>query len=281
MTKDIETQLPNFDWCGAKGAKWAQHLDGLERMLAPVNDALIARLSLETATRIADLGCGGGGSTQALYVRAREDASVDGFDLSPELLALARRRCAGASFHQADLQIDGPPAAPYERLASRFGVMFFNEPRAAFSNLLRWLKPGGCFAFAVWGAPVDNPWASIPRRVVESLVKVASVSPGSPGPFRYGDVNRMLDELAKAGFAEPSATTWTGTIPLGTATNADDAARFALAAFSTLAEAMERCSADDVANVQKGLAAELRGFERDALVQLPASVHLVTGLHPK
>ena len=158
-------------------------------MLAPVDPVLIHALHLDAPYRIADLACGGGGTTLEILRRAPANTIVHGFDISPTLIEVARARTLpderSIAFKVANIATATAPEEPYDRLASRFGVMFFDDPQAAFANLLDWLRPGGRFAFAVWGPLAENPWMTIVREVLAGIVDIPSSDPEAPGPFRY------------------------------------------------------------------------------------------------
>ena len=132
-------------------------------------------LELNSARWLADIGCGGGGGTRVIRAQAPSASAVSGVDVSTELIGMASRRLEGlgVTFHVADVATAPAPDRPYDRLASRFRVMFFPDPLAAFSNLARWSQPGARFAFAVWGAPADNPWVRVVREVVGGLIALA------------------------------------------------------------------------------------------------------------
>src|ERR1044071_2126465 len=132
-------------------------------------------------------------------------SSVHGFDISPAVLETARERGrshANLAFHLADVATVAPPELPYDRLTSRFGIMFFEEPLRAFTNLRRWLVPRGRFAFAAWGPLEDNPWMTSIRDVVAKLVALPPAAPDAPGPFRYARAADLLAILRSAGFDE-------------------------------------------------------------------------------
>ncbi len=155
------------DWRAARGEKWRAQCAGMEAMLTPLDEPLIRALNLDAPCRIADVGCGGGGTTLEILRRAPAGSVVHGFDLSPALIELARSRKRSdepaIAFEIADMATAAAPADAYDRLVSRFGIMFFDDPPTAFANLVRWLAPGGRFAFAVWGPPAENPWITSTR----------------------------------------------------------------------------------------------------------------------
>ena len=127
------------DWSAARGEKWRAQLAGMEAMLTPVNEPLIRALHLDASCRIADIGCGGGGTTLEILRRAPAGGVVHGFDISPALIEFARARKPsderGIAFEIADMATPTAPEKPYDRLVSRFGIMFFDDPPAAFANL--------------------------------------------------------------------------------------------------------------------------------------------------
>lgn len=285
MTKEQSKPSANmpssaFDWAGERGDKWRAQLGGMEAMLAPVDAPLIQALRLDAPYRIADVGCGGGGTTLELLRRAPSGSVVHGFDISQALIESARARAqregCPALFTQADVATTPLPGAPYERLTSRFGVMFFDDPSAAFRNLASWLSVGGRFAFAVWGRPVDNPWMSLVREAVAEVVEVPAPEPDAPGPFRYAEVDTLRTLLGQAGFTGVDVHEWRGRLAVGGGLSATDAAAFSLSAFS-LGERL--AEADDAGRraAQQSLTARFGRHAHDGVVRLEAHVHLVSG----
>lgn len=269
------------DWVEARGDRWRAHLPGIEALLAPVDEPLLRALQLDAPYRVADIGCGSGATALEILRRAPRGTTVHGFDISPPLIEAARARVphdeAAVAFEVADMAAAPLGGAPYHRLCSRFGVMFFGDPRAAFSNLHRWLAPGGRFAFAVWGRPAENPWMAIVRDVVAEVVDLPPSDPGAPGPFRYAEADQLVRLLEGAGFAELDVGRWRGALPLGGRLPPAEAARFALASFSSFAEQLATAGGDALGEAHRSLTARLRGYHHDGAVWLGASVHIVGG----
>jgi SAM-dependent methyltransferase len=271
----------NPDWAAARSDKWRRQLAGLEAMLAPITEPLIRALELTAPCRVADVGCGGGAMTLEVLHRAPCGSVGHGFDLSPALIEVARRRARASDppirFDVADMGKAAPPGGPYERLVSRLGVMFFGDPPAAFMNLRRWLVPGGRFAFAVWGPPADNEWMTATRDAVADVIDLAPVDSAGPGPFRYADAAPLLSLLERAGFVGVQVNDWRGALPIGGGLAAADAAQFALASFSSFGEQLSDAGGDAFHKAYRTLTARLARYERDGAVVMDARVHIISG----
>src|SRR3569833_482426 len=164
-----EARIPALtasDWVASRGEKWRAHAPRLEAKLRPIDAPLIGALRLDSPYRIAEVGCGGGATTLEIHRQAPAGSTVRGYDIVPGLIELARERASGSGpgidFEVANVATVRPEQ-PYDRLVSRFGVMFFDDPAAAFGNLFEWLAPGGRFAMGVWGPLADNAWMTALR----------------------------------------------------------------------------------------------------------------------
>ncbi|MDZ7640264.1 MAG: class I SAM-dependent methyltransferase [Bryobacterales bacterium] len=276
----MDEHCSNPEWNAARGKKWRSQVARMEAMLSPVDEPLIRALRLDAPCRIAEVGCGGGGTSLELLRRAPAGSVVHGFDISPALIEVARGRGTAPhvlAFDIADMGTAVPPAGAYDRLVSRFGVMLFTDPPEAFRNLLRWLASAGRFAFAVWGHPMENPWMTIVRETVAGIVDLASMDPDAPGAFRYGDVSRLLRLLDEAGYRDLEASDWRGMLPIGGELPVEEAAEFALAAFSNFAELLFEAGDRALRDSREALAQRLSPYQRDGAVRMEARVHIVTG----
>jgi SAM-dependent methyltransferase len=269
------------DWTAERGEKWRAQLAGMEAMLTPVDEPLIRALHLDAPCRIADIGCGGGGTTLEILRRAAAGSVVHGFDLSPALIELARSRKRSderaIAFEIADMATAAAPEVRYDRLVSRFGIMFFDDPPAAFANLARWLARGGRFAFAVWGRPAENPWITSVREVVAEIIDLPPTDPEAPGPFRYGDAEKLLILLDRAGFGELDVRGWRGRLPIGGELPAVEAANFALASFSSFGELLAEAGDEAFHNARQSLSACFSQHREDGAVRMEACVHIISG----
>jgi SAM-dependent methyltransferase len=270
------TQSPSSKtWAQTRGAKWRDQLDPMEAMLTPIDAPLIAALNLSGRLRIAEIGAGGGATTRAIAAAAPPGSTIEGFDISPELIEAARARVGDvAHFTLADAA-DFKPAEQFDRLASRFGVMFFEAPERAFANLLQWLRPGGTLAFAVWGPGKDVAFMASVREAVAAVIDLPQPDPDSPGPCRYGDPSGLLALLETAGLRNCAARTWRGDLLVGGGMPPDMAADFLLASSSAAAPLAE-AGVREQDRARDRLAAVCAANVRDGRVWMPARVEIIT-----
>jgi SAM-dependent methyltransferase len=268
------------DWSTTRGEKWVAQLSGMEAMLAPVDRPLIEALDLQGPSRIADIGCGGGAASIAILRSAPAGSVVHGYDLSPASIEAARGRDSGVQFHVADMTVAGPPAQLYDRLVSRFGVMFFEEPARAFSNLRRWLAPGGRFAFAVWGPREENHWRAAISEVIGQIIELPPFDAEAPGPFRYADSDKFFGVLESAGFSGLAVKDWRGSLAVGGGLPAAQAADFAIASISSFLERLTEAGPEALSSARKTLTDRFSQHLQNGIVKMDASVHIVTGTRP-
>jgi len=198
------------EWRGRVGDVWAQEWRRTDRMLAPVNVALVDQAAAFAAPlgrpRILDIGCGAGATSLAL-ADALADAEITGIDLSEPLVAVARARAGGRPglrFEVADATAWTPAAAGFDLIVSRHGIMFFDDPIAAFAHLHGLGGAGARLVFSCFRARDDNQWVASLRPIFERFAPEALAAPDSaPGPFAFGDPTRIEEILAASGFAAP------------------------------------------------------------------------------
>ena len=227
------------DWAGEMGLKWLANLDRFEQMIAPIGEAFLTHANFQSGETVVDLGCGGGATTLAIAELVGPSGKIMGVDISPDLVTAARQRAtqAGATnieFTCADASTVNLPDAPYDRLFSRFGSMFFDDPVAAFQNLHRLLRKGGRMDLAVWGPPRDNLWMMEMMGVVRNHVEVPPAVPRAPGPFAFEDLEYLQQILSGGGFTEMKTSAYEGLQPVGgVGATPEQAADFASAAMAT------------------------------------------------
>lgn len=207
MTSNRNADQAEF-WSGPAGLKWITHEEALDASLLGATDELLATAAIRPGERVLEIGAGTGANSMALARATGPTGEVLALDISAPLLARAneRRDAAGLAqltFRHADAQTADLPAGHFDVVASRFGVMFFDDSVAAFRNMGRALRPGGRLAFACWASIDENPWFRLPRDIaVARLGKVAPPPPGAPGPMAFEDIARVTAMMAEAGLAD-------------------------------------------------------------------------------
>lgn len=187
------------------GQVWVEHQALLDRLMAPIAEAVIDAAGPVNGEAVLDIGCGSGATTFAAAWRVGPTGRAVGVDISPALVELARRRAGedevdGVEFLLADAQTH-IFQHEFNAIISRFGVMFFPDPVAAFANLRQALKPGGKLAFAAWRSPEENPLSLIPLQAAAPfLPELPRFEKDAPGRFAFADPDRVRMILAQAGW---------------------------------------------------------------------------------
>ena len=189
------------DWRARTGRAWADNYALTDRALFGVTRQMLARLEALPGEIILDIGCGAG-ETALILAQSRPNARVTGLDISPDLIDAARIRGAG----HANLRFLLADAADWQAgedrpdlLVSRHGVMFFNDPVAAFGHLREQSLPGAQLGFSCFRDSASNIWAS---GLAQLLELPAPVDPHAPGPFAFADPARVQAILAAAGWQD-------------------------------------------------------------------------------
>lgn len=193
-------------WNGAMGENWARSQKALDICLAPITKSLLPWASPLPGERVLDIGCGCGGTTLMLAGAVGPNGSVTGVDISRPMLAVARGSAAAAGvsveFAEADAAVYSFDPE-FNLVFSRFGVMFFDDPVAAFVNIRRAAAPGGRLAFVCWRTMRENAWLATPlASAIDLLPPEEPGDPHDPGPFAFADNARIEHSLSTAGYCD-------------------------------------------------------------------------------
>jgi SAM-dependent methyltransferase len=189
-------------WNEVNALRWLKLREPMVRPLVPFGDAALAALDPRPGESALDVGCGFGDTTLQL---AKRTGRALGVDVAEPFIRTAQAEAAhGARYLLADAQTHRfaeVSPQPFELCFSRFGVMFFSDPAAAFRNLHAAMRSGGRFAAVVWGTWQENEWVTAPLEAARRHVLVPDPAAG-PGPFALGKPGFLEQLLHGAGFRD-------------------------------------------------------------------------------
>ncbi|MXQ09345.1 methyltransferase domain-containing protein [Alphaproteobacteria bacterium GH1-50] len=268
-------------WSGRSARGWITYEAEQDAVLAPVAEAVLARAGLLPGERVLDIGCG----TGALSVSAARVVGARGHvlacDISEPFLARAAERLA-AHPHAVTLAADAAtvdwPEPGFDAAISRFGVMFFADPPAAFANISRALLPGGRIVFAAWASAARNPFWSLPARIsAERLGHPPKTPPDTPGPMGLADLDLAVERLRAGGLQQV-----TGEEIEVTLTHPEGAGGLAalLARVGPASRTLNHFNADegDRRAVTEAITEAFGAWESPAGLALPARINLLTAV---
>lgn len=219
------------DWAGRAGDVWRENQVQLDRMLAPLGIEALKEARPAPGDEVLEIGCGAGAMTIEILSRVGDRGRVVAVDLSPQLLSRARERIAvskSVEFILGDAARAIPANSRFDLAFSRFGVMFFENPVAAFARFRNALKRGGRLVFVCWRGFHENAWATLPYETVRGLVPALEPpADGVTGPFAFGDADKVRSLLESAGFSDVSIRSFDAPLVYGESAGqlSDDAER--------------------------------------------------------
>jgi SAM-dependent methyltransferase len=272
-------------WNSTPVEQWVAYQAALDARFVAISEGLFARAAIRRGERVVDVGCGTGATTLEAAEQVGARGAVLAVDISEPLLTVARRRSAAhghghVRFLRADAQNHRFEPAAHDLLVSRFGVMFFSDPVAAFGNLRTALRPGGRLALVCWAALERNPWLALPLAAgVRRLGPPDPQPPRAPGPLAFSESGYVEEILAAAGFAE--VTIDSATVRLHGAASAAEEADFACL-LGPLARLLQGREPDPPtrALIIEEVTASFRPYESATGVLVPATVHYVQARRP-
>ena len=270
-------------WNGDMARRWLANETEMEMIASAPTALLRAAVGPRPGQRLLEVGCGGG----ALAIRLAESVAPGGtvvaIDISAPLLARATQRASGQAnleLRRADAQVADLPQASFDTVLSNFGIMFFDDPVAAFVNLRRTLKPAGRLIFVCFGPVAGNVWFSLPRAAAVARLGAPPSPPAhAPGPMAFSDTAHVTGLMRSAGFvdtrAEAHRLDWVH--PGGPAAAARLAIQLGPAAFVLRQQAG---SAADRDAIEADIARAFAAYSRADGVRLPVNVLLYQATNP-
>ncbi len=194
-------------WNGKGGDIWVNRQAHTDITLTPVTDALLAFAAPRSGERVVDIGCGCGAPTLEFARAVGPSGRVAGLDISGPMLAEGERRARTAGIANIDWRQADPATAAldeYDLLTSAFGVMFFGDRVAAFTNMRRGAASNARMALVCWRALAENPWMEVPMTAAaRHLPPRPKPVPNAPGMFAFADPDHVSDVLTAAGWTPP------------------------------------------------------------------------------
>jgi len=264
-------------WNGRAGEKWAELQVHVDAMLSPCTAELKARAQPVAGRRVLDIGCGTG-ETCAIWLDG--GATVTGLDVSGPMLAVAAARTGSkATLVKADASV-WIADAPFDLAVSRFGVMFFEDPGAAFANIAANLRPAGRLVFACWRPVEENPWVTTPMSAIRDLLPEAPPpAPHEPGPFALADKDRLTGILRRAGFADVAIDPFDFPVNLASEGGVETAVRF-LTQIGPAGRALSEASTETRSIALKRLRVALAPHEKDGRVTMAGATWMEETVRP-
>jgi SAM-dependent methyltransferase len=268
-------------WGEASGQKWVALQERIDAQISPLGLAAIDVAAPQPGESVLDVGCGCGQTSLQLAERVSPGGHVLGLDLSAPMLARAAERAkeAGlpASFERGDAQIHPLEPASFDLAFSRFGVMFFADPVAAFTNLRGALAPGrGRLVFACWQPLADNEWVTVPlRAAAEHITLTPPADPLAPGPFSLADADHIREILAAAGFERIEVESQKRPVDVGGGATPAEVIDFVLQIGPT-ARALAEADAATTERVRDAVRVALEPHFQDGLLRLGTATWIVS-----
>lgn len=276
---------PNADqidyWNSDVGERWARYQDRLDAMLQPFSDAVLGLADIKPGTRIMDIGCGCGATSFDAAAKTGASGHTLGVDISAPMIARAKARASElgstAEFMLADAAAHDFGADAFDLLVSRFGIMFFVEPAAAFAHMKKALSPSGRVAFVCWRPMKENGWVSVPYfAALPHLPEQEKPVPGAPGPFAFADPERFRGILKEAGYKDISIDPFDASLTLGQGADAVPLALEQTLAIGPLSRALKGLPDETKARVTDAVREALVKHETENEVRLGGAVWLVS-----
>lgn len=194
-------------WNGDAGRAWVELQQLVEHMFKPIEAVLVQQILSDDNQTVLDVGCGTGSTSLAVSRQLGTKGHCLGIDISEQMIAAARASAAreglSTSFICEDAQRYAFEPASFDRIISRFGVMFFDDFVGAFKNLRYAARENAELRFIAWRSPEENPFMTTAERAAKVLLPhIPARQPDEPGQFAFARQERVFDILQQSGWAQ-------------------------------------------------------------------------------
>jgi SAM-dependent methyltransferase len=268
-------------WNDRAAVTWTAFQERLDALFEPLTALALDAAAPKSGERVIDVGCGCGATILALAQRLGPTGEVLGLDVSEPMSARARERIAGAGLTNAQVVVSDAATHDFQGartdlLFSRFGVMFFADPVAAFANLRGAMRQGGRLLCAAWRQLTDNPWFTVPLEAARPLLPPQPpADPDAPGPFAFANPDRTLGIFAKAGWGDAALIRHDVPIRIAAAGHIEQAVEFATRV-GILARMLAEEDPDTHARVRLAVAEALKPYDSPTGINLSGSIWLIS-----
>ena len=204
MTHKIVNDEQFEFWNEGIGKKWVEEDDSMNERLSILTKELFLRSNINRNDKILDIGCGGGQTSFEASEKVSENGYVVGADISKILLDLAKSKYANTKnleFKYCDVQNYKFRENSFNKVISRFGVMFFENPIEAFKNIYNSIQEGGSLNFVCWTNVMENEFFTDPTNIIiRHLNKEFPEITRAPGPLAFSEADYVKEILVSSQF---------------------------------------------------------------------------------
>ena len=268
-------------WSGDGGDFWVENQNDLDVTLAPLGEAALKKLNLLSFSSVLDIGCGTGRTTIDIAKSLGADGKATGLDISEPMLQKAEmlaksEEVENIGFACVDVQVESLGDVVFDAAFSRFGVMFFEDPMEAFSNIHNALSATGALSFVCWQSPAVNPWHALSMEVVTEYIDIPKPPPRSPSPFAFQERDYVAEILVTAGFRNIEIQSLEKKIAWFNGKDSNCAASSYLSINPIISEGLAQLDDEGKQNIQNRLANLFLSHQIDGRIMFDSSTWIVS-----
>jgi len=256
-------QTTRAQWESAAEA-WNRWGVFLGQWLGPATELMLDMAAIRPGSRVLDVAAGAGEQTLKAARRAGAQGHVLATDISPGILGYAKAQARDAGLGNVEvLELDGErhdtlPAASFDAVISRVGLIYFPDQQRALAGFRHALKEGGRISTVTYSTPDKNAFFSIPVGIIRRRAKLPPPLPGQPGPFSLGGEGVLAATLERAGFRQVEVKKVDSPVKLPSAA---ECVRFERESFGALHQMMAGLGESERAETWQEIESELKKFE--------------------